>query len=251
MILSHKHKYVYVKGQKVAGTSVEMVLSSTIGPDDIATPITPADEFQRLSLGGRPQNYNDSAELEKQYLDLVRQEKFEDALNTRVHSPVVSKFYNHMPLSLIEIRADVPLDQYSIVVTERSPYAKIISLANMVLSYSKHPGEIQNNSLAEIRPIIERLLHTDEFRAVQNIDLYRGGTGSSSLFVIRQENLAQDLAELFDHLNLGSLPDSLPHAKRGTNSDLLDPRTAFTRDELDQINREFSDEFQAFDYEQV
>ena len=39
MIISHKHKYIYVKNAKVGGSSVEQYLSLHVGPDDIVTPM--------------------------------------------------------------------------------------------------------------------------------------------------------------------------------------------------------------------
>ena len=35
MIISHKHKYIFVKAQKVAGTSVQDALAKECGPNDI------------------------------------------------------------------------------------------------------------------------------------------------------------------------------------------------------------------------
>lgn len=51
MIVSHKHKFVFIKTVKTAGTSVEIDLNKILGPDDIATPIKPAVD------GHKPQNY--------------------------------------------------------------------------------------------------------------------------------------------------------------------------------------------------
>lgn len=58
MIISHKHKFIFVKTRKTAGTSVEIALSRHLGPDDIITPISPDDEklrAERCDLG--PQHY--------------------------------------------------------------------------------------------------------------------------------------------------------------------------------------------------
>ena len=58
MIVSHEHKYVFIKTPKTAGTSLEIALSKYCGPDDIITPISPRDEASRRALGhARPQNY--------------------------------------------------------------------------------------------------------------------------------------------------------------------------------------------------
>jgi len=57
MIISHKHRFVFIKTRKTAGTSMEIALSKYCGPDDIITPISPNDESTRRSLGYRgPQN---------------------------------------------------------------------------------------------------------------------------------------------------------------------------------------------------
>ena len=47
MIVSHKHKFIFVKTVKTAGTSVEIALSRFCGENDIITPIHPPDEELR------------------------------------------------------------------------------------------------------------------------------------------------------------------------------------------------------------
>jgi hypothetical protein len=59
MILSHEHRFIFLKTRKTASTSIEIALSSICGKDDIITPLTPEDEKVRKSLGYRgPQNLN-------------------------------------------------------------------------------------------------------------------------------------------------------------------------------------------------
>ena len=40
MIISHKHKFIFLKSEKTAGTSLEVSLASVCGPEDIITTIT-------------------------------------------------------------------------------------------------------------------------------------------------------------------------------------------------------------------
>jgi hypothetical protein len=53
MIISHKHKFIYFKAKKVAGTSTEILLSDLVGNEDIVTPITKED-----SSTHKPRNCN-------------------------------------------------------------------------------------------------------------------------------------------------------------------------------------------------
>ena len=39
MIISHRHKFIYLKARKVAGTSVEVALAKHCGDADIVTPV--------------------------------------------------------------------------------------------------------------------------------------------------------------------------------------------------------------------
>jgi hypothetical protein len=51
MIISHKHKFIFLKARKTAGTSFEMMLSSICGEKDIITRFLEKDESLRSSLG--------------------------------------------------------------------------------------------------------------------------------------------------------------------------------------------------------
>lgn len=58
MIVSHRHRFVFVKTRKTAGTSMELHLSRFTGPDDILTPFTAEDEALRRELAlPEPRNW--------------------------------------------------------------------------------------------------------------------------------------------------------------------------------------------------
>lgn len=58
MILSHQHRFIFLKTNKTAGTSIEIALSQFCGPDYIIMPIPRKDELIREELSFRgPQNY--------------------------------------------------------------------------------------------------------------------------------------------------------------------------------------------------
>lgn len=101
MIISHKHKFIFVKTRKTAGTSIEVTLSKYCGPNDVVTEINPPE------AGHEPRNF---------WIDQDRG----------------VKFYNHMPAT--EIRAlvgDETWNSYYKFCVERHPYLKTISLFHM------------------------------------------------------------------------------------------------------------------------
>src|SRR5690349_10707871 len=128
MILSKKYKFVFLKGRKVGGTSLEIALSQVCGDDDIVTPITPIDELKRIAVGGHPRNYSDNPAKDKAYVELLRRTPPSEFGKIKVAK---GKYRNHMPLTLVrELYGDIPSD-YLFFCAERSPYSKVMSLANM------------------------------------------------------------------------------------------------------------------------
>jgi len=47
MIISHKHKFIFIKTRKTAGTSIEIFLSQFCGKADILTPIGEGEELRK------------------------------------------------------------------------------------------------------------------------------------------------------------------------------------------------------------
>lgn len=59
MILSHTHKFIFIKPQKTAGTSVELLLSRICGDEDVITPLgfDPDPNVREKHRAREPQNY--------------------------------------------------------------------------------------------------------------------------------------------------------------------------------------------------
>jgi hypothetical protein len=105
MIISHKHRFIFIKTTKTAGTSTEVDLSKVIGEDDISTLIEPPVE------GHIAQNYQyDSAHL-----------------------------YNHMSAEAVrEYLGARRFNEYFKFCVEREPVSKCISHYSMLKNSTYH-----------------------------------------------------------------------------------------------------------------
>jgi hypothetical protein len=118
MIISHKHKYIFIKTQKTAGTSLEIALSEFCGDWDIITSIDPRSERIRQGLGYRgPQNYTVPwpkwSAKEWAALLLLRRKPC---------------FYNHAGAQFIRDRIDESIwNGYYKFCFERNPWDKAVS----------------------------------------------------------------------------------------------------------------------------
>lgn len=119
MIISHKHKFIFIKTRKTAGTSIEIALSGVCGKDDIVTPISKSDEIIRRNMGYEgPKNYSlpFNKYSVKDFYRLIRYGK-------------KLQFFNHM--SAREVRSyieDTVWDNYYKFAFDRNPFDKVVSL---------------------------------------------------------------------------------------------------------------------------
>jgi hypothetical protein len=124
VIISHKHRFVFVKTNKTAGTSVEVFLSQIAGEDAVVTPIDPPVE------GHRPRNYElpgrvagrlryRAGAARRDALDLLR----------RTETRKKPAYYNHS--SAIRIRNYLGTARWNSYFTfslDRNPWDKIMSM---------------------------------------------------------------------------------------------------------------------------
>jgi hypothetical protein len=104
MIVSHLHKFIFIKTRKTAGTSIEVFLSKHCGHNDIVTPIKPHVEPHK------PRNHEG--------------------------------FYNHMPGH--EIREHIGTDKWSNYFkfcVERNPWDKVLSFYHFINKF-RHGGQL-------------------------------------------------------------------------------------------------------------
>jgi len=250
MILSKKNKFVFIKGKKVAGTSLEVLLSDICGSNDIITPITPIDEQNRLKNGKRTaQNYGENIEVHETY---IRQLK--NLPKNKLGEIVKAKgtYYSHMPYAeLVNLFGNIP-DDWIVFAVERCPYRKIISRANANLNFKeyKSTGNTMRSSLEKLKQQIATIMKNKTFVNVKNIGLYKDKNGLLKTSILRHENLNEEVKDLMFKLSISEYP-KLQHFKKGMLSNNLDLYDIFSPEQLRIINDVYHEEFECFGYKMV
>jgi hypothetical protein len=180
MIISHKHKFIFIKTGKTAGTSIEVFLSQHCGPDDIVTPIFPdVEPHIARNFDGY---FNPLPELYISRGKGIRQ-TFMDVINKR-------RFYNHLPASKIKSRLPHSVwENYFKFCVERNPWDKTLSDYYMRKWRSDNKLSF-DDYLSEGRFPLGYYMYTDR----------RGDVLVDS--IVKYEDLVNGLGEIFDRLGI-------------------------------------------------
>ncbi len=226
MIISHKNRFIFIKTEKTAGTSIEIALSKYCGPEDIITPITPEDEAKRKNLGYRgAQNYK---------IPFAKYSKIDFCKAIQQRSRLA--FFNHAGASFIKRYLDKDIwDSYYKFCFERNPWDKVVSW--YYWRYKKEP-----------RPPISDFVQSTEANIIKGFELY---TISSEIVVDKVflfENLSQAMEEISAKLGLDEIP-SLPKAKSGFRKDKRSYREILSEKDREKIQKVYAREIAYFNYE--
>ena len=192
MIVSHEHRFIFLKTKKTAGTSIELALSELCGPLDIVTPLTKIDEAKR-NPGGEPRNWrlhgwwkSPRPLLERRWFKFTAQDY---------------GFYNHMPASEARpILGDAVWRSYFKFAFDRNPWDRQVSFYH---HRDRQEGE---------PPAFKTFLSKDRRARVNNYEIYSIDGEVTVDFIGRFENLTEDLKRALDEVGL-KLEHELPRAK--------------------------------------
>lgn len=230
MIISHKHKFIFIKTKKTAGTSIEIALSKICGPKDIITPISLEDELYRKELGF-PGKQN--------YLIPFYKYSGKDILSA-IKQKQRLRFYNHMPAS--EIKNRIPenvWNEYYKFSFERNPFDKFISLY-----YWKGRDEIFGSMKA--------FIESGSVPKVLGFDLYTLQNKIAVDKIYKFENLSEAIDDINNVLQLSDADKiALPSVKTksGKRKSHAHYREVLTDFEIDWIKKTYSREMTHFGYE--
>jgi hypothetical protein len=228
MIVSHKYKFIFLKTNKTAGTSIEIALSKYCDTEDIIPKLIPVDEAMRNELGYRSsQNYLVPFKHydTKQWLRLIRKRK-------RIC------YTSHMLAR--DVKRLLPQDawnDYFKFAVERNPWDRAISLY-----YWKYPEEP--------RISFSEFLRSDEINRLK-----RKGSGLYSIDdkivvdkVYKYEELSSALEDLTTRVGLPEVPQ-LPRAKGQTRKNRAPYRESYSDEEADIIAQAFREEIDRLGYQ--
>jgi len=232
MIVSHKHRFIFIKTRKTAGTSIEVALSQIAGDDAIVTPIDPPEPQHA------PRNYRNHHAA---WSELLRWALANPRGRTRSLLRIVRgagferryDYYNHMPAWLI--RAQVghdTWDAYFKFCFERNPWDKALSLYSWLARDSPNA------------PSFEEWLFTDP-NLLSDWSLYSFDRRCAVDAVGQYERLDTDLRSFLERVGVPTEGLVLPRAKGGIphGEYLYSPRA------VERVRRVFCHEVEMFGYD--
>lgn len=227
MIVSHKHRFIFIKTHKTAGSSLEMALAPLCGPDDI---ITPMESNADTDL---PRNFHGDAFLDRLYAKSRMTRKM---INR--HSPLLgSWYYEHMPAWRVrEQIGEATWNAYFKFCFERNPWDKVVSY----YLWKKHG---QQKSIPAFR---EYVLEKTR-RLPMDGRLYFDGDCSMMDHVYEFKALIPQTRELFEKLDL-DFSGELPREKTGIKVDRKPYRDFYDEETKAKIAEIFAREIELMGY---
>lgn len=229
MIVSHRHRFIFIKTNKTAGTSIEAAISKLCGPEDIITPYR--EDNERYRIASQPQNYRIEHPLKPKrplWRKLLHRPE-------RYWHPSVG-FFEHMPAWRIRTYlGDDVWNSYFKFAFDRNPWDREVSWY-YYKTKSKNP-----------RPSFADFMRKRRSAFVDNYQLYTIDGTPAVDFLGRYENLREDLAKAMQ--TIGCAEDvELPQVNVSPTRD-RDYRSYYTPELRERVAEWYAPEIQLLGYE--
>jgi len=228
MIISHRHKFIYIKTIKTASTSLEAALSTICGPDDVIT--VAAERLMEHRTGDtKAQNYRlDHPAVPKQKLwrRLLRRP-------IRYYHPEVG-YYEHIPAWRMKTYVgDEIWNRYFKFSFERNPWDRQVSF---------YAFKTRNRNP---RPSFDAFNRSKRQAYVWNWDLYTIEDKVALDFIGRYETLEDDFRKVKDILGI---KDELSLPKANASERGKSYRDFYTNESRETIGQWYKREIELFGY---
>ncbi|MBK5199426.1 MAG: sulfotransferase family 2 domain-containing protein [Methyloceanibacter sp.] len=228
MIVSHAHKFIFLKTKKTAGTSIELALSELCGPEDILTPLTKIDEGLREGRRGA-QNWrrhgwwgSPRPLWKRRFLKFTAEDY---------------GFYNHM--KAVEAKALIDDDKvwrsYFKFAFDRNPWDRQVSFYHHRYRRETEP------------PPFASFIHGDRRAHINNYEIYSIEGDVAVDFVGRFETLEADLKHALQQVGL-TLDTALSRAKTTFRKDARPYRDYYDDDTRRIVGDWYKPEIALLDY---
>ena len=230
MIISHKYKFIFIKTNKTAGTSIEIALSRFCGDKDIIARIS-HDEAIRQELGYRgPQNYIkpfSQYTLHNWKMFLREGKRLE--------------YLKHDPAARVRALVGTGIwNNYYKFCFERNPWDRVISFF-----YFRQKKKRKHKTPDTISEFIRSgAMNRLKSRGIGNYTI-NGKIAVDKVYLY--ENLPEALEDIKTRLGL---PENivLPHAKGDLRKDRRHYRDVLSNEDRDRVSEIFADEIRLFGY---
>lgn len=227
MIISHQHKFIFIKTTKTAGTSIEAFLSRLCDNSDIVTPIYPPIDSHF------PRNYRGF------WNPLPQLIRYRGRGILRLTRQLIAreKFYNHIPARIVRQRIPESIwDEYFKFCVERNPWDKTLSHYHML------------NDRATQKFSLDEYIERGHF--CMNFPKYVDDDGTLLVDrVIKFESLADELGEVFARLKIPFDGNLGVRAKSDYRKDRSTYRDVLTKSQRQILDRAFAVEIRMHGYQ--
>lgn len=226
MIISHKHKFIFIKTLKTASTSLEIALSKYCDHDDILTPLIEIDENIRKEKG---------YQCATNYHLKLHQWKLRD-YKYFIQKRKAPKFGKHASAKYIRSRVSSKIWNYYKFCFDRNPWDKAISLYYW-----------QTRNLKR-RPPIELYLENILKMRLTNFGKYSKNNQIIVDDVFKYEKLPESLEIIYDKIGI-DLSGSLIKTKNTMREKNSDYRSLLSTKQRELIEKTCSKEINFLKYQ--